>query len=267
MMNRKVNMLLENKNAVIYGAGGIGSEIARAFAREGARVFLAGRTLGKVETVAREISTVGGLCHAAQVDALDEQSVEEHFGKVAKEVGNIDILFNAIGMQDVQGIPLVAMSLEDFTRPVMTATRTQFLTARAAARKMIGQGSGVIMTITAGPARRALSNVGGFDMACAAIEGLWRTFAAELGPHGIRLVVVGSAGSPDTPDVQEILRVHAQASGRPFEEVLAQSGNDTLLRRSPSVKEVANAAVFMASDYASAMTGVIANVTCGSIVD
>lgn len=260
-------MLLENKNAVIYGAGGIGSEIARAFAREGARVFLAGRTLGKVETVAREISTVGGLCDAAQVDALDEQSVEEHFDKVAKEVGNIDILFNAIGMQDVQGKPLVAMSLEDFTRPVMTATRTQFLTARAVARYMIEQRSGVILTITAGPARSATANVGGFDTACAAIEGLWRTFAAELGPYGIRLVVIGSAGSPDTPDVQEMLKLHAAAAGKSREEVLADFGSDTLLRRLPSVKEVANVAAFMASDYASAMTGVIANVTCGYIVD
>jgi enoyl-[acyl-carrier-protein] reductase (NADH) len=132
---------------------------------------------------------------------------------------------------------------------------------------MVRQGSGVILTITAGPARRAAANVGGFDVACAALEGLWRTFAAELGPYGVRLVVVGAAGSPDTPDVQQTLKLHVRATGRPFEEVLADAGSSTLLERLPSVAEVANAATLMASGYASAMTGVIANVTCGYVVD
>ncbi len=227
-------MLLEDKNAIIYGGGGaVGGAVARAFAREGARVFLAGRTLAPLDEVAEEIRFVGGVAETAQIDALDEQAVEKHIGSVAETTGRIDILFNAIGMQDVQGEPLHVMSLEDFTRPITIATRTQFLTARAVARRMIVQGSGVILTITGGPARRAFPNVGGFDTACAAIEGLWRTFAAELGSYGIRLVVVGSAGSPDTPDVQETLELHATAAGKPLEEVLADSGSGTLLGRWP----------------------------------
>jgi 3-oxoacyl-[acyl-carrier protein] reductase len=193
-----MEMLLVDKYAVVYGGGGaVGGAVARAFAREGANVFLSGRTLAKVQAVAEEISASGGEAETAQVDALHEKAVEKHIGKVAQTAGRSDILFNAIGMEDVQGTPLHEMSLEDFTRPIAIATRTQFLTARAVARRMIGQNSGVILTITAGPARRALPNVGGFDTACAAIEGLWRTFAAELGSYGIRLVVVGSAGSPD----------------------------------------------------------------------
>ena len=261
-------MLLEHKNAVIYGGGGaIGGAVARSFAREGAHLFLAGRTLAKVEAVAEEITAAGGMAETAQVDVLDEEAVDKHIGKVAERARRIDILFNAIGMQDVQGKPLHEMSLEDFARPITIATTTQFLTARAVARRMIRQGSGVIMSITAGPARRALPNVGGFDTACAAIEGLWRTFAAELGSYGIRLVVIGSAGSPDTPDVQETLELHARATGKSLEEVLADSGSGTLLGRLPRVAEVAHAATLMASDRAGAMTGVIANVTCGYIVD
>jgi 3-oxoacyl-[acyl-carrier protein] reductase len=261
-------MLLEHKNAVIYGGGGaIGGAVARAFAREGAHLFLAGRTLAKVEAVAEEITAAGGMAETAQVDVLDEGAVDKHIGKVAERARRIDILFNAIGMQDVQGKPLHEMSLEDFARPITIATTTQFLTARAVARRMIRQGSGVIMSITAGPARRALPNVGGFDTACAAIEGLWRTFAAELGSYGIRLVVIGSAGSPDTPDVQETLELHARATGKSLEEVLADSGSGTLLGRLPRVAEVADVATLMASDRAGAMTGVIANVTCGYIVD
>jgi 3-oxoacyl-[acyl-carrier protein] reductase len=261
-------VLLENKNAVVYGgSGSVGSAVARAFAREGAKVFLAGRTLATLDEVAEEIVASGGVAESAQVDALDEQAVEEHIGKVAETTGRIDILFNAIGMQDVQGEQLHEMPLEDFARPITIATRTQFLTARAVARRMIAQGSGVIMTITAGPARSAFPNVGGFDTACAAIEGLWRTFAAELGPYGIRLVVLGSAGSPDTPDVQETFELHARATGKSLEEVLADSGSGTLLGRLPKVAEVADVATLMSSDRASAMTGVIANVTCGYIVD
>jgi NAD(P)-dependent dehydrogenase (short-subunit alcohol dehydrogenase family) len=262
-----MEMLLKNKNAVVYGAGGVGSAVARAFAREGAKVFLAGRTLAKVEAVVKEIAATGGAAEATQVDALDEQAIEDHIAKAAEKAGSIDILFNAIGMRDVQGKPLTEMSLEDFTRPITIAARTQFLTARAVARRMVGQGSGVIMTITAGPARRAISNVGGFDVACAAIESLWRSFAAELGPYGVRLVVVGSAGSPDTPDVQEMIKLHAKAAGKSLEEVQADLGSSALLKRLPRVAEVANAATIKASDYASAMTGVIANVTCGYIVD
>lgn len=267
MSRTKKEILLENKNAMIYGAGGSGSAVGRAFAREGARVFLASRTLSAAEALAGEISAAGGRAQATQVDALNEQAVEDHIRNVVQKAGSIDILFNAIGMQDVQGKPLIEMSLEDFARPIMIATRTQFLTARAAARYMIGQRSGVILTITAGPARSATANVGGFDTACAAIQGLWRTFVAELGPYGIRLVVIGSMGSPDTPDVQEMIKLHARATGKSPDEVLADFGRDTLLRRLPGVTEVANVAALMASDYASAMTGVIANVTCGSIVD
>jgi 3-oxoacyl-[acyl-carrier protein] reductase len=259
-------MLLEGKTAVIYGAGGaIGGAVARAFAREGARVFLAGRTLAKVEAVAVEISAAGGGAEAARVDALDEQAVENHFDDVVGSAGGVDVLFNAIGMEDIQGTPLLDMPLEALEHPVITALRTQFLTARAAGRRMTRQGSGAILTVTAEPTPSA--NVGGFGAACAAIEGLWRSFAVELGPHGVRLVVIRSAGSPDSPDVQEIWRVHAEAAGRPLEEYTADSGSGTLLKRLPLLAEVASAATIMASDHASAMTGAIANVTCGAFVD
>jgi 3-oxoacyl-[acyl-carrier protein] reductase len=168
-------------------------------------------------------------------------------------------------MEDIQGTALLDMSLEDFAQPVIIATRTQFLTARAVARRMVRQGSGVILTITAEPT--PAPNVGGFGMACAAIEGLWRSFAVELGPYGVRLIVLRSAGSPDTPAVQEVFKLHAKAAGKSIEEYLVDSGSGTLLRRLPMLAEVANVATIMASDRASAMTGAIANVTCGAFVD
>ena len=97
-------MLLENKNAVIYGAGGsIGSAVASAFAREGARVFLAGRTLQSLQEVAQQIRSAGGVADTAQLDALDKQAVDQHADAVAEKAGSIDISFNLISVGDVQG--------------------------------------------------------------------------------------------------------------------------------------------------------------------
>jgi 3-oxoacyl-[acyl-carrier protein] reductase len=260
-------MLLENKNAVIYGAGGaVGGAVARAFAREGARVFLAGRTLATLDAVAEEIRSAGGVAETAHVDARDEAAVGEHAREVATKAGSIDVLFNAIGMEDVQGTPLIDMSLEDVVHPVVIAMTTQFVTARAVARRMVEQHAGVILTITAGP-REATSNIGGFGAACEAIEGLWRGWAAELGPHGVRVVCLRSAGSPETPDLQEVFGLHAKAAGLTLEEFIADLGSGTLLRRLPTLTEVANVATIMASDRASAVTGTYVNVTCGSVAD
>jgi 3-oxoacyl-[acyl-carrier protein] reductase len=259
-------MLLEHKKAVIYGAGGaIGGAVAGAFAREGATVFLAGRTRARVEAIAREIAAAGGVAEAAAVDALDETAVEQHIDEVASRADGIDILFNAIGMDDVQGRLLVDMSAEEVAQPVIKATRTQFLTARAAARRMIQQGSGVILSITVAPT--PVPHHGGYGVTCAAVEGLWRSLAAELGPHGVRLVILRSAGSPDAPDIKQTFERHARAAGVSAEEFLAQASSGTLLGRLPLLSEVAEAAVIMASDRASAMTGVMANVTCGFWVD
>lgn len=185
-------MMLEHKVAVIYGAGGtIGGEVARAFAREGAHGFLAGRTLAKLDAMAKEITEAGGVAEAAQVDALDERSVEEHAGEISRKAGRIDISFNAINLDEVQDRPPIEMSPEDFTRPVTNAARTHFLTATAAPRRMANQGSGVILLLTASSARLAGPMMGGFGVACAAIEGLTRSLAGEVGPHGVRSCVCG----------------------------------------------------------------------------
>jgi 3-oxoacyl-[acyl-carrier protein] reductase len=192
-------MLLENKNAVIYGGGGsIGGAVARAFAREGARVFLAGRTLATLDGVAEEIRSAGGVAETAQVDALEEQAVDEHADALAARAGGIDISFNLISYGDVQGTPLAEMPLDDFERPVVTAVRTQFLTSRAAARHMIGQGSGVILFFGGDGDPLPDYYLGGFQVALSAIESLRRQLASELGPHGIRVVTLQTGGGPES---------------------------------------------------------------------
>jgi 3-oxoacyl-[acyl-carrier protein] reductase len=104
-------VLLERKNAVIYGAGGsIGGAVARAFAREGARVFLAGRTRATLEEIAEAIRSAGGTAETAKVDALDEHAVDEHADAVAAEAGGIDISFNLIAHPYTHGTPRRSMT-------------------------------------------------------------------------------------------------------------------------------------------------------------
>src|SRR5512132_3110465 len=178
-------MLLENKNAIIYGAGGsIGGAAARTFAREGARVFLAGRTRASLDAVAADIAAAGGHAEVAVLDALDERAVDEHADAVAAQAGTIDVSFNLITRGDSQGTPLVDMAPDQFTHAITTGVTTAFLTARAAARHMVPQDSGVILHLTSGSARGTMPLMGNTGPADAATEAFHRYLAAEIGPHG-----------------------------------------------------------------------------------
>ena len=268
-------MLLEKKNAVIYGAGGaIGGAVARAFAREGARVFLTGRRLSSVNVVAEQISAVGGTAEADEVDALDEERVEEHIGAVVENAGSIDVVFNAIGIpaaevarRGMQGIPFTQLPVEAFSFPIVTYTRAHFVTAKAAARRMVEQRSGVILMHTPEPARLGVPLVGGMGPAWAAMEALCRSLSAEVASHGVRVVCLRSTGLPETATIDVVFGIHAKALGitpQQFQELL-ESRSHT--RRSTTLAQLTDAAVFMASDRAGGMTGTVANLTGGEVVD
>jgi 3-oxoacyl-[acyl-carrier protein] reductase len=260
-------LLLENKNAVIYGGGGaVGGAVARAFAREGAKVFLAGRTLATLDTVAEEISAAGGAAETAELDALDEKAVDEHADAIAERAGGIDVSFNTIGHGDVHGLPLMEMPFEDFARPILSAVSSLFLTARAAARHMAKRGSGVIMAITATTARHAIPNVGGTGVAFDAIESLCRQWACELGPQGVRVVWLQTTGLPEAISrTLDLFPDYGTGAAMTREELIAWLEGKTMLRRLTSLAEVGNAAAFVASDRAGAMTACAANITCGSV--
>jgi NAD(P)-dependent dehydrogenase (short-subunit alcohol dehydrogenase family) len=266
--SRPVPGLLTGKTAVVYGAAGaMGGAVARAFAREGAHVMLAGRHFERVDAVAREIRADGGHAEAAAVDALDHAAIERHLGEVVREHGRIDVSFNLIGLGGRQGDALTAMNVDSFSEPVLTAMRTHYLTATAAARHMAARRSGVILALTAQVARKPYVASGGFGVACAAIEGLWRQLAVELGPAGIRLVTLRSSGSPDAPGVRDAVAAHARAAGVSRETFEARIAEKTMLRRMPLMAEIANAAVLVASDRASTLTAAVVNATCGEIAD
>lgn len=262
-------MMLQNKMAVIYGAAGaMGGAVARAFALEGARVFLTGRHQAAVEAVAIDIVSAGGSAGAAEVDALDEQAVEKHLQSVIATAGHVDISFNAVGVptEKTLGIPLIELEAEQFSLPLTAYTTSYFLTARLAARHMIPNKSGVIMTVTALHSRTGLPSVGGYGPAMAAKEALTRDLSVELAPHGIRVVGLRPQAIPETRTITDAY-ARARASGLSWEQWQALLASRTHPRRLMTLEEMANVAVFMASDKASGMTGTTVNLTMGSLDD
>jgi NAD(P)-dependent dehydrogenase (short-subunit alcohol dehydrogenase family) len=263
-------MMLKGKVAVIYGAGGdVGGAVAHAFAREGAKLFLSGRNLDKVEAVAADINNHGGVAEAAQVDALDEQAVETYVAAVAAKAGAIDISFCAIAISKAlpRRVPLLELPAEQFALPITTYMQANFLTARSAARRMVTTRSGVILTITATPSRLAFPNVGGSAPAFAAVVALTRTLSVELAPHGVRVVCLMPNAMPETGTIRENFAKFAKAAGITPAEYLARIASMTHLGRLTTLTELANVAAFMASDQASAMTGTVANLSGGAIVE
>jgi NAD(P)-dependent dehydrogenase (short-subunit alcohol dehydrogenase family) len=262
-------MMLKNKVAVIYGAGGaIGGAVARAFAREGARLFLTGRLRAPVEAVAKEIASAGGAAEAAVVDALDEKAVDEHLQSVVEKAGRVDVSFDAIGIPDadILGVPLVELDLEKFSRPIAAYTTSYFLTARLAARRMVAKRSGVIMTVSALPARIGSPMLGGYTAAVAAKEALTRSLSLELAPHGVRVVTLRPHAIPETSTIREVFNLKA-AKVMTWEQWQEGQASRTHTRRLTTLAELANAAAFVASDQASGLTGTTINLSMGALDD
>ncbi len=243
--------LLEGKTAIIYGAGGgIGGGVARTFAREGASVFLVGRTRAKLDALAKDIKSAGGSAEVAELDALDEDAVESHVKSVVSKTGRVDISFNLITRGDAQGTPLVDMEADDLLRAVVNGLRTNFITARAAARRMIEQRSGVILHLNSASGEGT--------------EAFMRYLAAELGPHGIRVCGIWTAGVADTLTQEKMGAVNENVPD--VERVKEMLAGMTALRRNVTLANVAEAAAFLASDRAAGITGSMTNVTAGLVL-
>jgi 3-oxoacyl-[acyl-carrier protein] reductase len=252
---------LADKNAVIYGGGGsLGGAIAKAMAQEGARVFLAARNLAPAKKVADEIIAAGGYAEALTADATDAEAVGDFLEKVTRKAGTLDLSYCAINYQVVQNVPLVEMQLEDYIRPVTIAARSFFITATAAGKVMMKQRSGVILSLTATPGGIGYPFTAGFAPACAVIECSFRNLASELGAYGVRVVNMRSGGSPDSQVFKQARERHPEE----MDKVLRRMEDDTMLKKLPTMQEVANTAVFLASDRARSITGVTVDITGGT---
>jgi NAD(P)-dependent dehydrogenase (short-subunit alcohol dehydrogenase family) len=254
-------MILQNKNAVIYGAGGsLGGAVARALAAAGAYVFLTGRSAHSVQQTAERIIEAGGNASVDIVDAFNEEAVQQHLQKVIQKAGKVDISFNAVGVDVKQNVPLTTLSVDDFVLPVTLTLQTRFLTAKAAAIVMMKQRSGVILSLTATPGGIGYPYTGGFAAACCAVESFSRNLASETGAYGIRVVNIRSGGSPDSNVFMEAMNSFPEA----MKPIIQKMEGDTMLKRLPPMSDIANAAVFLVSDMAASITGVTVDVTGGT---
>jgi 3-oxoacyl-[acyl-carrier protein] reductase len=262
-------MLLKDKTAAVYGGGGaIGGAVARALADAGARVYLAGRSPAPLEKVARDI---GEGVDVALLDALDECAVAHHAGSVAADAGGIDVVLNAVSFPFVHDTPLADLTVDEVMHPVEAYLRANLITAKAAARHMVAQGSGVILTLSAGASRVPSGGTLGYGTACAAIEAMTQRLAVELGPGGVRavclrphLIADGPANGSYTGD---LLGRRAAAAGVSVEQWLGRwQVSATLLGRLPTAGDIADAAVFLASDRARTITGAVVDLTSGNAV-
>jgi NAD(P)-dependent dehydrogenase (short-subunit alcohol dehydrogenase family) len=140
------------------------------------------------------------------------------------------------------------------------------LTARLAARRMLAKKSGVIMTVSALPARMGSPMVGGYTPALAAKEALTRSLSLELAPHGIRVVTLRPHAIPETSSIQEVFNLKASKlmTWQQWQEAQASR---THTRRLTTLADLANVAAFMASDLASGMTGTTVNLSMGVLDD
>jgi NAD(P)-dependent dehydrogenase (short-subunit alcohol dehydrogenase family) len=253
--------LLQGRTAVIWGgAGSIGSATARAFAEEGASVYLAGRTEASLKAAAADTGAAG----YGVVDVLDEDAVTAFVDRVVSETGRLDVSFNVASRGDVQGKPLLEMPAADFVQPVVQGITGSFHTARAAARQMVRQGSGVIVELDSASAQGSGPQMGGTGSADGAKDTLVRDLAREVGPSGVRVVGIWTAGLPETFTAEKFEAV----LGAPMPEealagIKANLDGMRMTRRSPQLAEIAATATFLASDHAAAITGTWLNATSG----
>jgi len=263
--------ILNGKHAVVFGAGGsIGSAVAKEFAREGAEVFLSGRSKSSVEAVATEVAAEGGRAHAAEIDTLDDAAVNQYIDGVAKQTGKVDIILDAAGplaQQYGNGKLAVDLPIDQFMVPLDTMVRSRFVTARAAARHMVKQRSGVIIFVSGSPARPHVPGATAIGAAFGAIENLTQNLAFEVSPFGVRVVCVRTTANIDSRSIQDTMEFMAGRLHITTDQAKAQIAQLNFLKVPATVQDTANAAVLVASDRGRMLTGTVVNATAGAALD
>ena len=264
------SQILLGKHAVVFGAGGsIGTSVAKEFAAEGAEVFLSGRTKSNVEEVTKQITAAGGRAHATVIDALDD-AVNEYVDNIVRLTGTIDVVFNAVGPlanEYGNGKHAVDLAIEEFMVPLTTLVRSNFITARAAARHMVKQHSGVIIFVTGSPARGHVEGGTAIGAAFGAIETLMENLAFEVSPAGVRVVCLRTTANTDSRAIQQTMEALAGKMNVTKDQMIARIASLNFLKVPASISDTAKAAAFIACERARMMTGTVVNSTAGAALD
>lgn len=265
-------MLLKNKVAVIFGgSGAIGSAVARNLAREGANVYLVARGQDKLDRVAHEIRASAGTVDTALIDVLDEQSMRAQVAKLACRSGGFDIVVNTTGFMHDQGKEVAELTLDEFMQGIRPFLTAQFTIAKAVTPHMGGERAGVILSVVAPAGAMAIAGHSGHVVGSAGTEAFVKALAAELAPKNIRVIGIRSHAIGDAVQAgsytEEIFASKAQKMGLTPEEWLGGAAQSTMLKRLPTLANIAALITFLASDSASAMTATIVNMTAGATTE
>jgi 3-oxoacyl-[acyl-carrier protein] reductase len=241
----------KGKVSIITGSGqGIGREIALAMAREGASGVIADWNESRAQEVAKEITACGGIAIPVKVDVSDPDQVEAMVRQTLETFGCIDILVNNAGIGHVK--PFLSITLEEWNRVLQINLTGQFLCAQAVARAMLQQGGGRIINVASISGERGGTGRAAYGAAKAGVILLTKVMAVELASKDIRV----NAISPGPTETEQVRECHDDATRAAYHSVLP-------IKRYAEPSEIANAALFLASDEASFVHGHILNVDGG----
>lgn len=261
-------MELEKKTALIFGgSGAIGSAVGHALARRGAHVHLGARTQDRLDRVARAIRAEAGMADTFLVDVLDEYATVDQTARLAERTGGIDIVVNATSFMHDQGKEISQLSLAEFLQGATPFITSLFNISKAVAPHMGGARGGTIVTVAAPAGRMAVPGHLGHIVGCAGIEAFAKTLASELGPKNVRVLCLRSHAIVDAVAAGsytgKLFAPKAQAMGLSVQDWLAGAAQGTMLKRLPTLSQVAETVAFLASEHAGAMTGSVVNMTAG----
>lgn len=258
-------MDLSQKVVVVTGAGhGIGRAIAMRCAAAGAMLVLAGRSMAKLEELAADLRSAGSTALVVGTDVTDPEAVERLALETIATFGKADVLVNNSGIAGPTA-PAWETPISAWQQTLDVNLTGPWLCARAFIPHMIEGGSGSIVNIGSVTGKRPLLGRTPYAASKAGLIGITRTLAEEAGPHGIRVNLI-SPGPVEGPRIERVFEGQAQATGRSIGEVRGAFEKLSPMNRLVVEDEVADAVVFLASDAASAITGIDLNVSAGLVM-
>lgn len=250
---------------LVTGAGqGIGREIALAFADAGDDLVLAARNEQNLEATAVAARERGVEVLVAPTDLSQPDQVTAMADSALERFGGVDVVVNNSGIGGPSG-PLWETDLAGWQETLDVNVTGVFLVCKALLPHMVERGSGSVVVIGSISGKRPLWGRTPYTTSKAALIGLTRTLALETGPHGIRVNLI-SPGFVAGPRIDWVIEAQAEGRGITPAEVRAEFEGESPLNRLTEAADIAEACVFLASDAASAVTGVDLNVNSGVVM-
>jgi NAD(P)-dependent dehydrogenase (short-subunit alcohol dehydrogenase family) len=253
---------MKDKVAIVTGGGrGIGKAISIVFAREGAKVVIADIDVANMENTVREIESTGGNAEGVVTDLRSEEQIKSLVGRTFMRHGRIDILINNAAIVGPR-VRIEDMDLDGWNEVMAVNLAAPMLLAKEVLKPMKAARSGVIINISSEGGRSGYPTRGAYSVSKRGVIALTEVLAIEAGEYGIRVNSI-SPGRVRGEMVEASIKADAQLRGLTYDEVKESMLMDASLKRFVEASEVAEAALFLASDKSSAVTGHTLVVSCG----